>query len=424
MDMRLDHPELLGTFEGSAASRLRWWCGLCLSLWLLLLALDWAARVRMFRWQDQWLPEKSRSAASSPAERTYQMRTVPGRMGGGLARMVPVQQVAARYEEYLPEHVQPVDPWGYANAPIGEDGYYPVVMLGDSFMVSLGTQTLAQALADISGVPVYNHGRQRTGPFQEMEKFILSDRFAPLPRVVIWNLLGRELGAPLFLRQPVEAWFAGMDIWAHARERPVRTHVRWDRLSADALRRDWPDSSILAFAGRRIWAQARMVGFREWPPDVLGVEDPEFGPMLFYRENLRVLPSLTAGTNAQAIIRVISRLSQGFQERGMTLVVLLVPEREQMYLRALPPEEQAGLMHGSELMEEIESRLTREGTPVVNLMPIFRNATEQGRRLYWRDDTHWNDAGIRLAAEEIWKVVEPLLGEKSGDRGDPRSEVR
>ena len=47
--------------------------------------------------------------------------------------------------------------------------------------------------------------------------------------------------------------------------------------------------------------------------------------------------------------------------------------------------------------------------PVVNLMPVFQEATARGEQLYWRDDTHWNDAGIRLAAEELWRVVGPLL---------------
>ena len=47
--------------------------------------------------------------------------------------------------------------------------------------------------------------------------------------------------------------------------------------------------------------------------------------------------------------------------------------------------------------------------PVVNLLPVFAQATAQGQRLYWRDDTHWNDAGIRLAAQELWRKLEPIL---------------
>ena len=62
--------------------------------------------------------------------------------------------------------------------------------------------------------------------------------------------------------------------------------------------------------------------------------------------------------------------------------------------------------------------LQAQGIPVVNLMPVFRNATEQRQRLYWQDDTHWNDAGIRLAAEEIWRVIEPLL--KTSEKMDGR----
>ena len=131
--------------------------------------------------------------------------------------------------------------------------------------------------------------------------------------------------------------------------------------------------------------------------------------MLFYRENLRVLPRLTPTENAPAIVRVVSKVAAGFRARGVTLVVLLVPEKEQIHARALPPSDQRALAHGDDLLAGIQTGLEAAGTPVVNLMPVFQEATANGQRLYWRDDTHWNDAGIRLAAEELWRKVEPLL---------------
>ena len=61
------------------------------------------------------------------------------------------------------------------------------------------------------------------------------------------------------------------------------------------------------------------------------------------------------------------------------------------------------------MLAAIAQGLDAAGVPVVNLMPVFQEATARGERLYWRDDTHWNDAGIRLAAEELWRVTGPLL---------------
>jgi len=339
---------------------------------------------------------------------TEQHREVLPRQGGGLTQMVPVPWLVDRYAESHPTYTEYRDTWGYANGPLPEGKAYSVVMLGDSFMLSLGTQNLAQVLATLGNIEVYNHAKRGAGPFLEMRRFICSDRFDPPPKVVIWNLTSRELGAALFLRQAVDYWFEqmgtaskGMTLTGHG--------IRWDLLAPSELRKAWPNTSLTAFYSRRIWGQLKLAIFHGWPSDVLGAEDPVFGPMLFYRENLRVLPLLTPETDAPAVVQTVLKVAKHFRERGQSLVVLLVPEKEQIHIQALSPADQQALANGPRLLEAIEAGLKKEGVPVVNLMPLFQETTRQGTRLYWRDDTHWNDTGIRLAAEELWQVTEPLL---------------
>lgn len=410
METRLDHPEMRTQFERALPARARRWVGFGLGLWLVLAAGDWGARFGVFRWQDQWIVRR-RPAASpfSPPVSGSRARTVPAQTGAGLTKMIPVPWMAARYAENHPEHVEYWDAQGYQNAPLPAGRSYDVVMVGDSFMLSLGTQHVAQVLAEISGHGVFNHAMYGAGPFNEMPKFIGSDRFVPFPKVVIWNLTARELGAPLFLRQPVAAWFQGKDVWAKYKEAVSRPGIRRDQLAPAALSKAWPNTSIVAYFCRNAWAQFKLVVLRSWPRDVLGADDPQFGPMLFYRENLRMLPRLAPGENARSIVQVVLKIAARFRERDATLVVLLVPEKEQIHVRALSAADQAALADGPALLAEIESGLAAAGTPVVNLLPVFQRATAAGQRLYWRDDTHWNDAGIRLAAEELWRVVEPLL---------------
>ena len=360
----------------------------------------------MFRWQDVWMPP--RVIAGSPARPAAGVRTLPAQTGAGLTQMLPFPGIAARYEEFHPETVQPRDSWGYFNATTPEEGYCPVVMAGDSFMVSLGTQTVAQALATVGGIRVYNHARPGTGPFLELRRFIASDRFEPPPQVVVWNLTARELGAPLFRRQAVAAWFDRSMAMA-AGPRTGGGRILWDHLTPAALRKAWPNTSLTAYFSRKAWRQIKLGVFREWPADVLGADDPRFGPMLFYGENLRVLPLLVPETDAPAVVQTVVQVARGLRERGMELVVLLVPEKEQVHAEALPPAHQQALARGPELLASIADGLTAEGVPAVDLMPVFRESTAAGQRLYWRDDTHWNDAGIALAAEELWRKVEPLL---------------
>ena len=335
-------------------------------------------------------------------------RTIPAQSGAGLSKMVPVPWLAARYAEFHPEYTEYRDASGYFNEPLPAGKYYDVAMVGDSFMLSLGTQNVAQVLASISGIPVFNHGMYGAGPFLEIRKFLEANRTDLRPRVMVWNLSARELGAPLFLRQPVETWFEQSE--AKRSEKPAAApRIRWGALTPAELGKAWPNTSVVAYYSRIGWAQIKLLVFRGWPRDVRGVEDPVFGPMLFYGENLRLLPLYSAEQDAAAVVQTVKRVAEGFQGRGITLVVLLVPEKEQIHIAALPAEEQPALAQGPALLAAIEDGLKDANVPVVNLLPVFAAATAQGQRLYWRDDTHWNDAGIRLAAEELWRVLEPIL---------------
>lgn len=411
MEIRRDHPEVLNEFEAAPAARVRGWTWFCLGLWLALLGGDWAARLGVFRWQDQWLlPRRSQvssTPAAAPAE--FQSRQIPPQTGAGLTKMVPIPWVAARYAEFHPGYEQPRDEFGYFNAPLPPGSRWRIVMLGDSFMVSLGTQNVAQVLASLGNVPVYNHAKPGAGPVMEMQHFIFSDRFKPLPQVAIWNLTARELGGSLFLRQSVDEWFRGINAWAPYIEKMNRSWINWYWLQPAVLNQTWPNTSVLAYFSRQTWAQAKLLAFGAWPRDVLGAEDPQFGPMLFYRENLRTLPELTPEKDAPAVVQTVAKIAQGLQARGVKLVVLLVPEKEQVHVNALSAADRRALARGPELLGAIATGLEAQGVPVVNLLPVFQQATAAGQRLYWRDDTHWNDAGIRLAAEELWRKVAPLL---------------
>ena len=409
MSTRREYPEEIFEFEFVTPTRMRCWVLVLLGIWLSIVALDWRARVWVFHWQDQWRPIRTAldSGAHPPVEARIQ--TVPAQMGGSLTRMVPIRRIAAHFEEHHAGYVQHIDEWGYINEPQPKGTNYPVGALGDSVMVSLGTQNVAQVLSHIGGVRVYNHAQAGTGPFLEMRRFLALRRFVPMPQVVVWNLSARELGAPLFLRQPIEAWFSNPSFASPVPVAASSAGVQWDALAPSSLRKAWPNTSLIAYFGRRGWSKIKLAVFQEWPSDVLGAEDSPFGPVLFYGENLRVLPLLTPEVDAPAVVQTVVKAANGFRELGVKLVVLLVPEKEQVYIQALPLHHQAQLARGPELLKGIELGLESHGVPVVNLLPVFQRETAEGKRLFWRDDTHWNDEGIQVAAKEIWQTVEPLL---------------
>lgn len=411
MEERLEQPTALSEFEANHPARARAWAWIALACWALVLLGDWGLRFRRFRWQDQWMPVRAApSATASPAgaKAAARVRSVPAQPAGILAQMVPVRRIADRYAEELPAHVQHVDEWGYFNPPFpGVDGYR-VVFLGDSVLVARGTQTLVQAVATLAGLPMYNHGRAGSGPFLEMIRFLASDRFERFPDVVVWNLSARELGAPLFERQPIGSWFEP-NVRAHPLLVPRAYGMRWNALAPAALGKAWPDTSAMAYFARRAWSRIKLAVLQSWADDVVGETDPLQGPMLFYRPNLEVLTQLEQERDAPVVISKVLEAAEGFRRKGAHLVVLLVPEKEQVHVRAFSPERQEALDRAATMMETIERGLEDNGVAAINLLPPFLDATLRGQRLFWRDDTHWNDAGIQLAAEEIWRTLEPLL---------------
>lgn len=59
------------------------------------------------------------------------------------------------------------------------------------------------------------------------------------------------------------------------------------------------------------------------------------------------------------------------------------------------------LMKPNRIMAEFAAE---SGIPVLDLLPRFVEVSKS-KRLYWYHDGHWNAAGHRVAAEEIYKFL-------------------
>lgn len=415
-------PELSAWFAGCGAARNRVFCAVFLCAWVLLGAADWGLRFRHFRWQDVWwIRGTGAGDAAAAAEGARPPDIIqPARRGGDLTSFFPFRFLAAPYEEFHPQAVWPCDENGLRNEWPSGNGHYGAMFTGDSFMVSLGTQNIAQVFAETSGLETCNFGRRASGPMQQIGWFIQCRPLRELPPLAFWGLTARDLEGELFARQPLEAWFAGKTAESERRDEiPRRGRIRWEMLRPRELDRAWPNTSALAYFARHAWGAVRMVAFRKWPAEIAAAEHPAFGPMLFYGENLRVLPELTPEKDAAGILQTVGRISDWFEQHGTALVVLLIPEKEQIHEDLLPPEQRRGIENGADaLVSALAEGLAAQGVHAVNLLPAFRQGAAEGTCLYWRDDTHWNDAGIHLAAREAWKYV---LEHRLADGGPERS---
>ena len=115
-------------------------------------------------------------------------------------------------------------------------------------------------------------------------------------------------------------------------------------------------------------------------------------------------------------------LQSALRARGLTLRVVLVPEKYTAYAPLL---ERPAADSPPLYLDTVEAALRAAHVPVLNLLPVLRRAAAdnqaKGTLPYQSDDTHWSAAGVRIAAEAIraaWGTVST-----DGAAADRRSET-
>jgi len=290
------------------------------------------------------------------------------------------------------------DEHGFRNDPRGAPARPPdLVVLGDSFCVGDGTtqeDVFSNVLARERGLGVYNLCMDGAGPWQEYVNLLVEgERLrAREGAVLLWVLFeGNDLEDPYFpqLERSQLPWQSAPEHLLYSfKEFRYRSPLRRllfvkpdEALSDRAVERTFLDGRRVLFSDA--YAKRR----RRTAEDVMG--HPNFGML-------------------KAITGAMRRLADG---RHLTVVVALVPSKEEVYSWALdgaPPwtssEEPSGF---SVVMREL---CERQGFRFLDLKPALVEASrrayeETGALLWWRDDTHWNGAGQRVAAAAIYEQL-------------------
>lgn len=117
----------------------------------------------------------------------------------------------------------------------------------------------------------------------------------------------------------------------------------------------------------------------------------------------------------------IALLARKLRERGTELVLVPIPRLHQVHPERLAPglEVPADFVGVDPATTLYLGELTAAGVTVVHLTPAFAAeresaAAEDDRFLFHAYDNHWTPRGVRLAADEIAKVVTGLEGYESG----------
>ncbi|WP_084602517.1 alginate O-acetyltransferase AlgX-related protein [Rubritepida flocculans] len=147
------------------------------------------------------------------------------------------------------------------------------------------------------------------------------------------------------------------------------------------------DAELRAAGGVFRWAL-----FRSGGPQVrVGCEG-----WLFLTEELRPFPGAEAAIAERAA--ALGRVQRMLAERGIALVVALVPDKARIY-----PDKLCGAPWSAQSQGRLAAILAAfraEGVEALDLAPVLAAAAARGPA-HWRTDTHWNQEGAAAAAAAI-----------------------
>jgi hypothetical protein len=264
-------------------------------------------------------------------------------------------------------------------------------VFGDSFMAGGGLsdhQTFTAQFARRTGLKVYNHSY--SGSFMEMAwaYFASADRLAGAPLRVIVGAVEKTLG--------------------EKRKEPsaLRSVSRWARRLLDA--------SPLALASR-----ASLGVLRE---SLRLPVEPANGVSIgrLARGGTMVLDLRARRPAQMTVIDDVMKLRSMLGSRT-ELVMLLVPNKADVYATLLSDLTPPPAAPPESRLDALAAALAAHGVKVVNLRPLMRAEAARrekagNRPTYWLDDSHWNEAGVALAVDEVVRAIGASTPPEGGGR--------
>jgi len=125
---------------------------------------------------------------------------------------------------------------------------------------------------------------------------------------------------------------------------------------------------------------------------------------LFLADELKPYPQRE--DNALARAQNVIALNASLAQRGIALVVVVVPDKSRIEAAHLCGLNRSTLFAGR--LEQWLTKLTAAGVVTVDLQPVLQALLDAGQEAYLRTDTHWNEAGAEAAASAIAQRIKAL----------------
>lgn len=359
---------------------------LIVCLWLLVPASNIAARLLLpasFYVYREW-----EFMTATEGRGPFKPSTVfRARIYGDLANMLHIREFR-RYRQ----QTFTTDSAGFRNPESTPGTYFPVVVVGDSDMAGSSLtdeETFSHVLGKKLGIQIYNYAPASIPAFLADERFQKNP-----PKVVIWEAIERTISANTFKPYGALPRNARFTSGRGASKNPPGPHPRL----TDFLAKDLYHEIV--------W---RLCGHHESSIDHIDL----VSGMLFYLPGVQMLQQVASQRGLPEVITGVDRIRQLLADRGIALIFLPLPDKENIYQELLPtpahPSEQPAFL------EQLIVKLRDHDINTIDLYKPFRSAAPtfiESRReddsLYFLDDTHWNGQGVALAVEETFKHIKEL----------------
>jgi lysophospholipase L1-like esterase len=259
-----------------------------------------------------------------------------------------------------------------------------VVVVGDSNIVGSGLsqgEMLSEVLEKRLKVPVYPYA-----PVGSINAFLKDLRFEEHPpKIVVLSVIERSIPGLPAAKQAKKRAAARVFLRWRDRMRQVRliqdTGVILDRLYKMNMRE---------YVRARIGV-APVQGYRPFLS--------RFGPMYFLQgeEANREVPE----DRFEWAVKAIETCDSVLKERRIRFIFAPIPNKESIYYEYLPNRRRPVFL------EQLVGELKKRGIETVDSQKAFEEEyRKNGTLLYFLDDTHWNEDGVRLMANLIAKTIE------------------
>ena len=313
------------------------------------------------------------------------------------------------------------DEWGFVNPPsdeppqpIGQE--YDIITTGSSYMAEGSTyeHTIAAQLAQITGKKVYNAAWPGGSPVQGILKLLTDPEFYQgHDQVIILGVIQRLLYSWSFdlVQQHLAEDGSVLKVYKVPQpELGLMDYLDWRNQIERWLENTSSVRKFAVTAGRYLPPMALDKGY-ESPVRISWFTLNNNAPILFYPGDIHSTYHSYEDRNGDQILKIIQRLKKRCENLNNRLIVLFIPDKYELYKDFVEPKQYPE--HHPEPEDQIPIRnnapavltqkLHEHGIEAIDLYPVLHKVQVENPEtlLFWVDDTHWSDAGVRVAASTV-----------------------